>query len=69
MAIVLTVYVRTMYRTVPGGDSGELIVGISLSISHTRGLLRARYEGCFKGVSFKGVCVTAGCTGGIAHPP
>ncbi len=51
MAIVLTVYVRTMYQTVPGGDSGELIVGISLSISHThyvpamKGVLRV-FSGC-----------------------
>ncbi|KAJ1471083.1 hypothetical protein T484DRAFT_1916790, partial [Baffinella frigidus] len=35
---VLAVYVRTMYRSVPGGDSGELIVaGCTVGIAHPPG--------------------------------
>ena len=35
---VLSVYVRTMYRSVPGGDSGELIVaGCTGGVAHPPG--------------------------------
>ena len=37
-AVVFVVYCRTMYPTVPGGDSGELIVaGCTMGIAHPPG--------------------------------